>query len=93
MNTPGKYNGLVEAYINGKLCAAQTGIRFRDISTLMIDRISFANFFGGSGVPPSKTEYISFDDFFVYTYNSSVSVARGNVANPTGKTIILPIVK
>lgn len=92
LNTPGKHNGLIEGYINGKLCAVQTGMRFRDISTLMIDRIFFANFFGGSGVPPSKTEYISFDNFFVYTYKSTVSIARGNVANPAGTTIILPVV-
>jgi hypothetical protein len=90
MNTVGKSDGIVEGYINGKLCAVITGIRFRDVSTLKIDRIYFANFFGGSGNPPSTDEAISFDDFYVYTYSSSVNVARGNVSNPVGTTIILP---
>lgn len=90
MNTPGKADGLVEGFIDGKLCASQTGIRFRDISTLMIDRIYFANFFGGSGEPPSKTETISFDDFVVYTYKSSVNIARNNVSNTTGTVIPIP---
>ena len=90
MNTPGKKDGLVEGFINGKLCAVQTGIRFRDIATLQIDRIYFANFFGGSGVTPTENGSISFDDFVVYTYNTSVNVARNNVANPVGTTILLP---
>lgn len=93
MNTVGKSNGLVEGFINGKLCAVKTGIRFRDVSTLMIDRLFFANFFGGSGVAPSQSVSINFDDFFVYTYASSVSVARGNVTNPAGTTIIVPVVQ
>lgn len=90
MNTVGKADGLVEGYVNGKLVCAQTGLKFRTVSTLSIDKINFGNFFGGSGSPPSKDEAISFDDFYVYTYNSSVNVARGNVSNPTGTTIILP---
>lgn len=91
MNTPGKSNGLVEGFINGKLCASQKGIRFRDISSLKIDRIFFANFFGASGKPPSKTESICFDDFAVYTYNPSVKVAKSFAANDEGTVIPLPL--
>lgn len=90
MNNVGKADGLVEGYVNGKLVCSLKGLRFRTVSTLGIDKISFGNFFGGSGVPPSKNEYILFDDFYAYTYSSSVSVARGNVSNPTGTTILLP---
>lgn len=93
MNTVGKANGLVEGYINGKLCAAKTGMRFRTVSSLAIDRTFFGNFFGGSGEAPSSKVTINFDDFFVYTYAPSVNVARGNVTNPAGTTIILPVVK
>lgn len=91
MNTPGKSNGLVEGFINGKLCASQKGIRFRNISSLKIDRIFFANFFGASGKPPSKTESICFDDFAVYTYNPSVKVAKSFAANEEGTVIPLPL--
>jgi hypothetical protein len=90
MNTPGSANGLVEGYINGKLCATHTGLRFRDISTLQIDRVFFSNFFGGGGIKPVQTENICFDDFYVYTYNSNVKVARGRVTNPAGTTISVP---
>jgi hypothetical protein len=90
MNTLGKRDGLVEGFINGKLCATQTGLRFRDISTLQIDRVFFSNFFGGSGIKPVQTEYISFDDFYVYTYSSSVKVARGKSSNPAGTQIQVP---
>lgn len=89
MNTVGKSNGLVEGFINGKLCAVQTGIRFRDIESLKIDKISFANFFGGSGIAPLKDENICFDDFYVFTYRSG-GIAKGNVKNPAGTNLILP---
>jgi hypothetical protein len=90
MNTPGKSNGLVEGFIDGKLCAVQTGMRFRDVASLQIDRLFFSTFFGGSGQPPVKTETLSFDNFAVYTYKSTVSVARGNTANVKGTVIPLP---
>lgn len=91
MNTPGKANGLVEGFINGKLCTVQTGMRFRDVLSLQIDRIFFSTFFGGSGKPPVKTETLSFDNFVVYTYKPAVSIARGNTANPKGTVIPLPV--
>lgn len=90
MNTPGKANGLVEGFIDGKLCAVQTGMRFRNVTSLQIDRIFFSTFFGGSGQPPVKSEIISFDNFVVYTYKPAVSVARGNTANAKGTVIPLP---
>jgi hypothetical protein len=90
LNNPGKLDGIAEGYINGKLCAQQKGIRFRDVSTLKIDYIFFANFFGGSGIAPLADEYISFDDFYVYTYASTVNVARGNTASAAGTVIPIP---
>lgn len=90
LNNPGKCDGLVEGFINGKLCAQQKGVRFRDVSTLKIDYIFFANFFGGSGIAPIADENICFDDFYVYTYASSLQVARGNTANAAGTVIPIP---
>lgn len=91
LNTPGKSNGLVEGFVNGKLCASKKGIRFRDISSLKIDRVFFSNFFGASGSPPSKPETISFDDFAVYSYKSSVKVAQSFAPNMEGAEIPLPL--
>lgn len=88
LNKPGQSNGLVEGYIDGKLCASQTGIRFRDTASLQIDRIFFANFLGGSGVKPAVDEYICFDDFLVFTYKPKVKTTRGHTLNPAGHRLI-----
>jgi hypothetical protein len=90
MNTVGKSDGLVEGYINGKLCAVQTGIRFRDTESLNIDKISFSNFFGGSGIAPLNDENICFDDFYVFTYRSASNINKGRVKNPAGTVLSLP---
>lgn len=90
MNTIGKADGLVEGYINGKLCAVKTGMRFRDISSIKIDRINFGNFLGGSGKPPVIDEFIHYDDFYVFAYNPWVNVPRGNAKSPSGRTLFMP---
>jgi len=89
LNTPGHHDGLVEGYINGKLAAQKTGIRWRDIQTLKIDKLYMANFLGGSGEPTSSMEYIYFDDFYVYYYKDGVDVPRGNNPSPPGRELIL----
>lgn len=88
LNTPGEDNGFVEGFINGRLCARQTGIRFRDTDSLKIDRIFFSNFLGGSGVPPSTDESICFDNFFVYTYKQNLSFSNKKQLSPV--LILLP---
>ncbi len=90
LNTPGKHNGLVEGFINGKICARITGLRFRDTATLMIDRLFFANFLGGDGKPTAKEEFISFDDFFVFAYKPWVDIARNRDVNRSGTVLLLP---
>jgi hypothetical protein len=90
MNTPGKTDGLVEGYINGKLAARKTGIRWRDIPTLQIEQLYIANFLGGSGEPSSTMEYIYYDDFYVYYYKDGVDVPRGHETSPYDRVLILP---
>jgi hypothetical protein len=90
LNTPGNYDGLVEAYINGKLAAQKTGMRWRDIPTLQIDKLYISNFLGGSGEPTSSMEYIYFDDFFVYYYKDGIDVPRGNNPSPLDRELISP---
>lgn len=90
MNTIGKADGLVEGYLNGKLCALKTGMRFRDISSIQIDRINFGNFLGGSGKPPVNDEFIHYDDFCVFAYKPWVNVPRGNTKSPSGRTLFMP---
>ncbi len=90
LNTPGENDGLVEGFINGRLCARQTGIRFRDTASLMIDRLFFSNFLGGDGKPTARNEFISFDDFFVFTYQPWVDIARYHALNRSGTILQLP---
>lgn len=90
MNTIGKADGLVEGYLNGKLCAVKTGMRFRDISSIQIDRINFGNFLGGSGKPPLNDEFIYYDDFCVFSYKPWVNVPRGTTKSPSGRVLFMP---
>lgn len=90
LNTPGKSDGLIEGFINGKKCAQQTGIRFRDVSDLTIDRIYFANFLGGSGKKTSSREHICFDDFYVYTYKPDKKVPQKHELHMRQTTIQIP---
>jgi len=90
LNTPGYHDGLVEAYINGKLAAQKTGIRWRDIPALQIDKLYISNFLGGSGEPTSSMEYIYFDDFYVYYYKDGIDVPRGNNPSPSDRELISP---
>lgn len=68
LNTPGKDNGEIMIWIDGKIVHQQCGLRFRDVSTLKIDGIFFSTFFGGndpSWATPVDT-YVDFSDFEVY---------------------------
>ncbi len=90
MNNVGMHDGLVEGYINNKMLAQKTGIRFRDMEQLAIDKIFMASFFGGSGSPPAEPENICFDDFCVYLYKENIDVPRGNDPSPPNRNLILP---
>jgi lysophospholipase L1-like esterase len=84
-NTPGQKNGIAEGYINGKLVARKTDLRFRDTTNLKIDWIDFTSFFGGSGAEwaTTKEEYIYFDDVIAYRYLSGSGEITGNVPRNT----------
>ncbi|MCG8697551.1 MAG: hypothetical protein MI922_05815 [Bacteroidales bacterium] len=68
MNTPTEHNGYIEAFINGVLVAKRENLRFRDTSSLAIDKMYFSTFMGGSGERPVRDCYLDFDDFEIY-YN------------------------
>ncbi|MFV0591239.1 MAG: polysaccharide lyase [Draconibacterium sp.] len=65
MNDPGKKNGIVRGWLDGKLVCETDTIRFRDIETLNIDQVFFSVFMGGddSTWAPEKDQYVYFDDF------------------------------
>jgi hypothetical protein len=69
INTPGKRDGLIQAWWNGELALDIHELRFRDVDTFSIDSFYFSTFFGGSGSEwnAHKDEYVTFDDFIIAT--------------------------
>ena len=64
LNTPGKYDGKIVTWLDGKKVLTKENMRFRDVSKLKISRFQFASFFGGYGKDwaPRKEEHIYIDD-------------------------------
>jgi hypothetical protein len=69
MNTPGKYNGITQAWFDGVMALDRRNIRFRTTYTLRIAKFLFTNFFGGndSTWASRKDQSIYFDDFVIST--------------------------
>jgi hypothetical protein len=91
----GNFDGIVEGFIDGELKLTRDNMRFRNYSNMGIDWSLFCTFFGGTGDiwKPQRDEWVLFDDFIVYTYDSSVDVPRRNTPSPTGRTIDIPVKK
>jgi hypothetical protein len=69
MNTPGQYDGIIQAWLDGIQSLNVTNMRFRDVSSFAVDSLRFSTFFGGgnSTYAPTKDEFIYFDDFVIST--------------------------
>lgn len=58
LNTPGKNDGIIRTWHNGKLAYESTQMLYRTVPTLKIEGIFFSTFFGGgdpSWAPPADT--------------------------------------
>lgn len=69
VNTPGKYDGIMQSWLDGNLALDLRDMRFRDIASLHIDTLLFSSFFGGASSlwATTKTEYAYFDNVVVST--------------------------
>lgn len=69
MNTPGISDGSIATRFDGVPAYAESGLRFRDVAGLGIDRLYFSTFRGGSDATwySPNGGYIEFDDFVVRT--------------------------
>jgi hypothetical protein len=69
MNTPGKHDGIIRGWFDGKLAFEKTSFRFRDIDSFAVDLFFFQTHFGGGGTQyqPKKDEFIYFDKFIIAT--------------------------
>jgi len=67
INVPGKRNGMIITWLDGKLVLDRNDLRFRNTNKLLIDRFIFAVFFGG-GDPswaPRRDQHLFFDEFVI----------------------------
>ncbi len=69
LNTPGKNNGILQAWVDGKEAFYSDTLLFRKDKNLKIDRLSYSVFMGGGDLSwaPARDQYIYFDDFRVST--------------------------
>ncbi len=65
LNTPGKRDGIITTWLNGKQVLDKRDLRFRIGADLKIERFLFAVFFGGTGAEwaPKRDMLLYLDDF------------------------------
>ncbi len=85
----GNYDGIMEAYFDGKLVTQVSQILFRHTQDIGIDAMRLYSFFGGSTDDWRNpiNEWVNFDNFLLYTFKDEISVPRGNTLSPTDRTI------
>lgn len=85
----GNYDGIIEAYFDGKLVTQLSKLLFRQTSQLAIDCMKMVTFFGG-GTDEWRNpidEWIRMDNVILYTFKNDVNVPRGNTLSSTDRTI------
>jgi hypothetical protein len=93
----GKFDGIMEGYLDGKLIIQMDSILFRNTNNLKIDHLRMCNFFGGDRGPVGDPNYHlwendyyewqKFDNMILYSYKDNITVPRGNVFSATNRTI------
>jgi fibronectin type 3 domain-containing protein len=85
----GNYDGILEAFFDGKLVSQISHILFRQTADLKIDAMQMMTFFGGSTDDYRNPiyEYIKIDNVLLYTFKDGIDVPRGNTLSPTNRTI------
>ena len=65
MNTPGRSDGAMLGWLDGRLVLERRDVRYRDTDDLAIDMVYFSTFFGGGDESwaSSADESVFFDDF------------------------------
>lgn len=71
-NTPADHDGVLRAWVDGKLVYEKTDIRFRDIDALHLEKIWFDIYYGGDWVAPQDM-YVDFD---------AVTISLAPIADP-----------
>jgi hypothetical protein len=85
----GNYDGILEAYFDGKLVTQISHLLFRHTRELGIDCININSFFGGSTDEWRNpiAEWLRLDNVMLYTFKDNIDVPRGNKLSPINRTI------
>lgn len=69
LNTPGRRDGRVRAWVDGRLRGALDEMRFRDVGAVKLRRFEILNYFGGDGLSNTsrRSQYALYDDVLVAT--------------------------
>jgi len=67
LNTPGRFNGVIDVTYGGRLVAHIGGLLFRTTPNLRIDSLFFSTFYGGHDITwaPTRTMHIDFTRFSI----------------------------
>jgi hypothetical protein len=86
------YDGILEAYFNGKLVLQLSHILWRLSNYIKIDKLDITTFFGGDTDAWRNpiAEWVKFDNFYLFDYKSGVNVPRGHTLSPVNRIIELP---
>ena len=88
----GNNDGLMEGFINGVLMTSVTGVCFRNLPSIMIDKMHITSFFGGNSekFAAARDEWILLDDITLFTYSDTTNLPVGNVPSNPGRVLVLP---
>ncbi len=82
LNSVGKKDGIMQAWVNGKLLGEYKNAEFRDNAKVKINKMFFSTFYGGNpeADAPTKDVYAYFDNFIVDTkrINKQVGASSGD---------------
>jgi hypothetical protein len=85
----GNYDGILEAYFDGKLVTEISHLLFRHTNDLGIDCMRMVTFFGGSADEWRNpiNEWVKIDNVLLFTFKDNMDVPRGNTLSPTNRRI------
>lgn len=85
LNTVGKKNGIMQAWVDGKLFGEYKNAEFRNNTKVKINKMLFSTFYGGNpeADAPTRDVYAYFDNFIVSTkrINKKVGEKAGSTAS------------
>ena len=64
MNTPGKNDGILRAWVDGKLAFEKTDVRMRDVDTLKIETVWINLYHGGTWAAATE-DHLYIDDVVI----------------------------